>query len=431
MGSSRMTQISMWEATENQRENHERLEGDQHCDVVIIGGGYSGLSTSYHLQERDYKTIVLEKDRVGDGASGRNGGEVLTGYLGSMEYWAKKKGLDAAKEMWQLSLDSIDLIESIIKKHDISCDFIRNGDFYAAYKPSHLEGMKRDQEYMARELGYEEIKIVEKNNLQDELNTSFYHGGRIDRKSAHFHPLNYALGLAEAVSKLGARIYENSEALNIVKNGKGKMIVTTKEGKVFADHVVIVTNAYSGDLNKTIKKSVVPIESIMISTETLPEELMNDVIRNDRAVSDSKELLYYFRRTADNRMAFGGSGRTSSKRDQHNLYNNLQAGMVNVFPQLKGAKIEYRWSGKVGFTKDMLPYIGRLEDGSHYAFGYGGHGAAMSSLMGKLIAENIINESDAHNPLRVEKLRPIPFHSQHSTGVGVIKIYKQFQDRYL
>ena len=117
-----MDLISMWEATANQREKYEKLEGDQHCDVVIIGGGYSGLSTSYHLQEQDYKTIVLEKDRVGDGASGRNGGEVLTGYLGTMEYWAKKKGLEAAKEMWKLSLSSIDLIENIIKKHDIACD---------------------------------------------------------------------------------------------------------------------------------------------------------------------------------------------------------------------------------------------------------------------------------------------------------------------
>lgn len=426
-----MDLLSMWEATANQRPNYEMLQGDQYCDVVIIGGGYSGLSTSYHLQEKNYKTIVLEKGKVGSGASGRNGGEVLTGYLGSMENWAEKKGLEAAKEMWQMSLNSIDLIEDIIQKNNISCDFKRNGDFYAAYKPSHLEAMKRDQEFMARELDYHEIKIIEKENIRDEMNTTFYQGGRVDAKSAHFHPLNYVLGLAKAAEKLGAEIYEQSEALNIVDNGQGKKVINTRHGRVFADHVVIVTNAYSGNLNKTIQKSVVPIESIMISTEPLQEALLENLIKNDRAVADSKELLFYFRRTADNRLAFGGSGRSSSKSDQNRLYDNLRLGMVNVFPQLADARIEYRWSGKVAFTKDMLPYIGQLEDGTHYAFGYGGHGAAMSSLLGKLIAENIMNEGEWDNPLKVEKLKPIPFHSQNAKGVGIIKYYKQFQDRIL
>lgn len=425
-----MDLITMWEATANKRKKYDKLEGDQHCDVVVIGGGYSGLSTAYHLQENNYSTIVLEKDQIGAAASGRNGGEVLTGYLGTMENWAQKKGLEAAKQMWEMSISSIDLIESIIDKHNISCDFKRNGDLYAAHKASHLEGMKRDQEFMARELDYHEIEIIEKEEMQHEMNTDFYQGGRIDKNSAHFHPLNYALGLGAAAEGLGAKIYEQSEAINITNDGKGKKVVNTRHGRVFANHVVIVTNAYSGDLNQTIKKSVVPIESIMISTEVLDEALIKDLIKNDRAVSDSKELLFYFRRTADNRLAFGGSGRSSSKSDQNRLYDNLHKGMLSVFPQLDEARIEYQWSGKVGFTKDMLPYIGQLEDGTHYAFGYGGHGAAMSSLLGKLIAENIMNEDDQDNPLRIEKLRPIPFHSQNAKGIGMIKFYKQFQDKF-
>lgn len=425
-----MDLITMWEATANKRRKYEQLEGDQHCDVVIIGGGYSGLSTSYHLQEQNYSTIVLEQNQIGSAASGRNGGQVLTGYLGTMEKWAKKKGLEAAKEMWDLSISSIDLIEHIINENQISCDFRRNGDFYAAHKASHLEGMKRDQEFMVRELDYHKIDIVEKENMQDEMNTTFYEGGRVDKSSAHFHPLNYALGLGGAAEKLGAKIYENSEALNISNDGKGKKVINTRYGRVFADHVVIVTNAYSGNLNQTIKKSVVPIESIMISTEVLDEELLKNLIKNDRAISDSKELLFYFRRTADNRLAFGGSGRSSSKSDQNRLYDSLHKGMLSVFPQLNEARIEYQWSGKVGFTKSMLPYIGQLEDGTHYAFGYGGHGAAMSSMLGKLIAENIVNEGDANNPLKIQRLRPIPFHSQNVKGIGMIKFYKQFQDKF-
>lgn len=426
-----MDLLTMWEATANERTKYQQLQGDQYCDVVIIGGGYSGLSTSYHLQEKGYQTIVLEKNRIGGAASGRNGGEVLTGYLGSMESLAKKKGLEAAKLMWGISLNSIDLIESIIDKNEISCDFKRNGDFYAAHKVSHLDAMKRDQEFMAQALNYNGITIIEKENLQDEMNTTFYQGGRIDANSAHFHPLNYALGLGKATEKLGAKIHEYSEAVNIVKDGKGKTVVNTRYGRVFADHIVIVTNAYSGNLNQTIKKSIVPIESIMISTEPLPEKVVQELIKHDRAVSDSKELLFYFRRTADNRLAFGGSGRSSSKADQTRLYDNLHKGMLGVFPQLQEARIHYQWSGKVGFTKSMLPYIGQLEDGTHYAFGYGGHGAAMSSMLGKLLAENIMNEHSLDNPLSIKKLRPIPFHSQNSKGIGLIKVYKQFQDRFL
>ncbi|HEY9576568.1 MAG TPA: FAD-binding oxidoreductase, partial [Pseudobacillus sp.] len=197
-----MDPLSVWEATANERPDRPSLKGEQHCDVAIIGGGFTGLSTSYHLQEKDCKTIVLEKDRVGSGASGRNGGEVLTGYVGTMESIAKKKGLEAARQMWQLSLESIDLVENIIKKHDISCAFKRNGDIRPAYKLSHLDGLKREQEFMAESLNFHEIKIVEKAELHTELNTSFYHGGRVNEKSAHFHPLNYTLGLAEAAEKM-------------------------------------------------------------------------------------------------------------------------------------------------------------------------------------------------------------------------------------
>ncbi|MFD1705580.1 NAD(P)/FAD-dependent oxidoreductase [Siminovitchia sediminis] len=422
-----MKPLSMWEATSNHRKDRPHLQGDTHCDVVIIGGGYTGLSAAYHLQKKNVKAIIVEKWQAGQGASGRNGGEVLTGYIGSMEAWEKKKGLESAKMMWQLSLDSIHLIEDIINKHQIRCDFKRNGDLFAAYKPGHMDALKRDQEYMARVMNYHDIKIVEKEDLPSEMNTSFYQGGRIDYGSAHFHPLNYALGLAEAVEEMGGIIYENSPAIKIERNS-GKVTVTTPEGRVIADELVIATNGYADDVNPTIKKSVIPIESIMISTEPLPEELAEDIIKNDRAIHDTKRLLYYFRRTSDHRLAFGGSGRASSKRDQKNLFHQLHQGMLKVFPQLKGVRVEYQWGGKVGFTKEMIPYMGRLEDGTYFGFGYCGHGAAMSSLFGKMIADHITNEGLEDNPLMIDQLKPIPFHSHHAKAVGILKFYKKLQD---
>ncbi|MBO1002144.1 NAD(P)/FAD-dependent oxidoreductase [Pseudogracilibacillus auburnensis] len=419
---------SMWERTANKRPSYPRLTGDHHCDIVVIGAGFTGLSTAYHLQQHHMNTIVLEHDRVGSGASGRNGGEVLTGYLGNMEDYVETKGLPVAQEMWQLSLDAIDLIEHIITKNNIHCDFTRSGHFHAAYKKSHLNEMKKNQAFMARHFDYHPIKIVEKKDLPTELNTPFYHGGAIDEKSAHFHPLNYTLGLAEAVTKLRGNIFEESSALKIKWKSTNKVIVSTSNGRVIAKKVVMATNAYAGDIHKRIKKSIVPVESIMISTEPLTEKMMTDIIKKDRAVFDSKHLLYYFRRTADHRLAFGGSGRASSKRDLKRIYQNLHKGMLKVFPQLHEAKIEYRWGGKVGFTKTFLPYVGQLKDGTYFAFGYGGHGAAMATMLGKVIADAIFTETDINNPLKIKKLKPIAFHSQHAKGVGIMKLYKQFQD---
>ncbi|GIN22359.1 MAG TPA: FAD-binding oxidoreductase [Bacillus bacterium] len=425
-----MDSLSMWEATAGERKSRPTLQGEQHCDIVIIGGGFSGLSTSYHLQKMGYRTIVLEKNTVGYGASGRNGGELLTGYHGTMESFAQKKGFETAKKMWELSLDSIDLVENITKENGISCDLVRKGDIRPAYKVSHLEKFKRDQEYLAEKFNFHEISIIDRSEMKTELNTDFYHGARINERGAHFHPLKFVLGLADVVEGLGGSIFENSEAVKVKRDSADKVTVTTPNGRVIADEVVIVTNAYAGNLDNTLKKSVIPVESIMIATEPLTEELIQELIPKNRAVSDSKNLLYYFRRTGDNRMAFGGSGRALGKRAQRKLFDNLREGMTTVFPQLKDARVEYRWGGKVGFTQDFLPYIGQLEDGTYFAFGYCGKGAAMAVMAGKVLAETIHHPDQVNNPLKKESLRPIPFHSQHAKGVGLMKFYMAFQDKY-
>nr|WP_275695579.1 FAD-binding oxidoreductase [Fredinandcohnia sp. SECRCQ15] len=416
----------MWEATANSNNGRPQLQGNQECDVVIIGGGFTGLSTAYHLQQKNVRTIVLEKNYIGSGASGRNGGQILTGFIDSMSSLAKKKGLQTARQMLQMSLDSIDLIEKIIQENDISCSFQRSGHLYAAYKPTHLEWLKKEQEELERDFNYR-VQVINKGAMQAELKSDFYHGGCIDENSASYHPFNYVLGLADTVEKCGGTVYENSEAIRMTKDKNQKIIIETSTGKIVADHVVIVTNAYSGDLHKTIARSVIPVESIMIATEQLPDELVSSLIPKERAVFDTKHMLYYFRRTPDNRIAFGGSGR-SIKNDTTRLFDNLQKGMNTVFPELKNHKVEYCWSGKVGFTREMLPYIGQLEDGTHFAFGYAGHGAAMSTLMGKLLAENILQENQGDNPFEKNDLKPIPFYSQHGKAVGLMKYYFKVKD---
>lgn len=422
-----MNSMSVWEATANERPKRPVLQGEKTCDVVIVGGGFTGLSVAYHLQQRNVDTVVLEKGVVGGGASGRNGGEVLIGYVESMRSLAKKYGRDAARQMFQMSLDSIDLIERIIQEEDIACDFQRNGNLLAAYKPSHLDDLKREQQFLYEAYQFES-KIVEKEDLHTELDSSFYHGAFVDERSAIFHPLNYCLGLARAVERRGGTIYEHSQATKIERVSPDKVIVETKNGRVVAQQVGLFVNAYTTGLHDVIDRAIVPVESIVLATEPLPHALCQQLIKHNRAASDTKRLLYYFRRTADNRMVFGGSGRTASKRDARTLFDKLREGMVNVFPALKDAKVEYKWSGKVGFTFERIPYIGQLEDGTHFAFGYAGHGAAMSTLLGKLVALNMLNEGDRHNPLDRSRLKPIPFHSQHARAVGIMKYYFKFLD---
>ncbi|MBM7634166.1 NAD(P)/FAD-dependent oxidoreductase [Geomicrobium sediminis] len=422
-----METLSMWEATSTQRLHRTSLDQDVSTDVVIIGAGYTGLSTAYHLQKQGIQTVVLEQSYVGSGASGRNGGEVLTGYHGSMKHWMEKKGEQAAKEMFQLSLDAINLVEQIIREQNIQCDFKRNGDFYAAYKEADLDAMKAEQEVLHKHFDHT-VEIVERNELRNELATSFYVGGRVDPKSAHFHPFNYAVGLAKAVEGHGGTIFERTEALAI-KRSKQQVVIKTEKGTVTAKELVIATNGYAGPLHKTIQRSVVPVESIMIATEPLPEKLVEKLIVHDRAVADSKNLLYYFRRTADNRLAFGGSGRSSSKRDQKRLFENLHKGMLTVFPQLYDRKIAFEWGGKVAFTTEKLPYIGQLDDGTYYAFGYAGHGAAMSSMLGKQLAEAIYSHTPVSIPLAKRQLQTIPFHQHYQKGISLMKFYYKHQDR--
>lgn len=424
-----MDLVSMWEATSNNAKRREALKGKQTCDVTIIGAGFTGLSTALHLQEKGYQTIVLDSERVGFGASGRNGGELIPGPSGTtMRGLAEKVGIERAQQIWDITVEAIDLTENIIQKYEIDCDFVRNGDLRPAYKPSHLDSMKKDAEFIAAKFNYDKIEIIEKHDLVNELDTDFYHGVRLNLTGAHYHPLNYCLGLADAIERLQGKIYEKSKAISIEKNSKGKFVVNTKEGQVESEHVVIATNAYSGDLNQKIKRSVVPVESIMIATEPLDENFAKSLIKNNRAVSDSKNLLYYFRLTSDHRLAFGGSGRSSTSSGLSKMYRKLYEGMLKVFPQLKPYRIEYMWGGKVGFTQAMLPYIGVLENGIHFGIGYGGRGASLATMFGKILAEMIAGEKNINNPFQVKQLKEIPFHSQHTKAVGIIKYYKQLQD---
>ncbi|RST77290.1 FAD-binding oxidoreductase [Siminovitchia acidinfaciens] len=414
---------SYWAASFRQTQKRAELSGEKHTDVAIIGAGFTGLSSSYFLQKSGYQTIVLDQGPVGGGASGRNGSLMLVGYKHSLVNIANRFGVETAKEMLQISLDGIELVKSITQEHNIECELENNGSFYAAFKPAHFENLKREQEFMTEKLNYENT-VVEANDIKQELDTNLYHGGLVDPNSYHFHPLKYAVGLGELVESVGGAIYENSKVISIDKKNQ-MFYLTTPNGKVVAKELVIATNGYTTSITKQLARSIIPMNSNMIATEPLDETIAKKLIPKKRGAFDTKNLLYYFRLSSDNRLLFGS--RIAGPQNDI-LYEKLRQGMLNVFPQLKESKIDYKWGGKLAVTRSMFPHVGKMEDGAHFALGYSGHGVSLSTLMGQIIAENIAASDREKCSLEKLPLKEIPFLNQRGLILNLATNYFRLKD---
>jgi gamma-glutamylputrescine oxidase len=416
---------SYWSKTSNPQPKRKSVVGEIQADVAIIGAGFTGLATAYFLQKLGYKAVVLDEYCVGWGGSGRNGSLMLVGYKHSLVHIAKKYGVEAAKEMLHMSLDGINLVKKIVNEHQIDCDLTNKGSFCAAFKPSHLEGLKKEQEFMMKHLDYENY-IVEAKDSRQEVNSPLYHGGLIDPNSHYFHPLNYAIGLADAVEAVGGQIYESSKAISI-KHTQNEVIISTSEGTVKAKEVVVATNGYTSSLVNKLHKSVIPVGSFMIATKQLEKSLAESLIPNRRGLFDTKKWLYYFRLSQDNRLLFGGRVDFRAK-ENTDLFNTLRGNMLEVFPQLQNVEIEYKWGGKLALTMDLFPHIGKTDDGVHFALGYSGHGVSLSTLMGKLIAMNIHQKERNLTKLEKLPLKEVPLHNQRVVVLSLIGSYFRFLD---
>jgi len=414
----RMDTLSLWKATENTHQGEETFEGNAEVDVVIIGAGFTGLSSAYHLQKLGKSTIVLEQETVGYGASGRNGGMVLPGYKPTMQELAKKYGLAEAKQLNDLSLLSVELVKGIIEEHEISCDFRKTGHIVAAYKAKHFEELQHESMFLNEKFDYH-TTVLDRSQLHEEIDSAHYHGCLVDESSYSFHPLNYALGLAEAAKAAGAQIFEHSKALSIVYGGNGVKVATAK-GVVRANEIIVATDGYSGKIIDELNKGVLPISARIIATEQLPEELLNTVIPKDRMVFDTSNFLYYFRRTPDNRIVFGGGDIRPNLDDR--IYDRVYDAMVTSMPKLAGSKIDYRWGGFIGVTRDTFPIIGRSKEGAYFATGYSGHGASLTTLFGKLLAQWIVTGDAGGYRFEKEPLKTLPFYNQKTMLVNLAHV---------
>ncbi len=378
-------------ATANSHPGYPRLQGRRRADVCVIGAGYTGLSAALHLAERGFDVTVLEANRVGWGASGRNGGQVDSGFAPGMTRTVKLVGIDHAGQLWHLAEEAKALVAERVARHRIDCD-LRPGNFYAAAKRRHLAELGAEHDLLREQFGYREVALIDREETRARLGTDRFAGAMHDRAAGHLHPLNYALGLAEAAVAAGARLFEGAPARAI--EGGAKPVVATDGGAVRADHVIIATNAYLGDLVAPIGRRIMPVTTYILATEPLGRDRAAALIPGGEAVSDSNFVLDYFRLAADTRMLFGGRASYPGGVSQPNLAQLMRRRMLATYPDLADLRIAHVWGGHVAITRNRLPDLGRLDGPVYYAQGYSGHGVALAGLAGKLVAEAVAGTAE-------------------------------------
>ena len=359
-------------------------------DVAVIGAGFTGLSAARTLAQRGAKVAVLESETIGWGASSRNGGMVLTGMKLGVNKLISMYGRERTQRMYAASLASLDCVEQIVREEKIDCDFARCGHLEVACKQKHFDDYAQQAEVIAREFNHR-LRVVQRHELSTEIGSTIYYGGMVDEVSAGCNPARYVAGLARAAMKAGAHIYEHARAKSIVRDSRqGEMgwKLETSRGPLWAHEVFIGTSGYTGRATPTLQKKLIPIGSFIITTEVLPEALARELSPRNRMIYDSKNFLYYYRLTPDRRMLFGGRAAFFPETDQtvRQSAGILRRGMIDVYPQLSDAKIEYVWGGTLDFAFDIMPHAGQI-NGMYYAVGYAGHGVAMATYQGQKIAE--------------------------------------------
>ena len=394
---------SYYQATANSSITCPSLPGDVEADVVVIGAGFTGLSAALELAEAGYKVVVLEAETIGFGATGRNGGQICTGFSPGQARLEAQLGKADALRCFEIAEEAKRLIETRIADYDIDCD-LKWGYLHCAVKPGQDKMLREWRDEMDG-LGYKGCTVVSKEELGQKLGTSRYHGALREARAGHFHPLNYCLGLAAAAQKAGAVIYEHSRVLDL-DTGSAPW-ARTAAGKVTVKFMVIGGNAYLGKTVKALYGRVMPVSSFIVTTEPLGEELARSLIRDDEAVADTNFILDYFRRTADNRLLFGG-GANYSTLEPADVGAFMKARMVKVFPQLRDVKISHAWGGFIAITSNRLPDCGRLSPTTYYAHGYSGQGVALAGMYGKLMADAIRGTAEKFDLLSRVKHLPFP-----------------------
>ena len=407
--------LSYYQTTARAAPAAPPLAGDARTGICIVGGGLTGISTALHLAERGTDCLLLEGGALGDGASGRNGGQVGTGLNWSQDRLEAKLGAGWAAALWRLTEDAKAMVRDRVARHGIACD-LRHGVAHLAHRRRLVDDYRRTADHLQDRYGYRDIRFVDAAEAAAISGSTAYFGGTLDMGAMHLHPLNLLLGLADAAAATGARLHARTPALAVERVAGGGFAVRTPDGQVRAERLVVACNGYRGRFLPEIGGRILPIDNFILATAPLPPDLLPPVLPAGHAVADSRYAVNYFRRTADDRLLFGG-GENAGGPQPADLKQFVARRMWPVFPQLRDLAIDHAWAGTLAITASRLPEFGRTADGIYYAHGYSGHGLALSLLAGRLLAEAAGGgsgggdgpETDGSDWDRLARLEHLPF----------------------
>lgn len=396
---------SYYAATVNQQLDCQPLKGAQSADICVVGGGFTGISTALHLVERGYKVAVVEANKVGWGASGRNGGQMIGGISGE-ERLAKPLGEEGERILWDMRWAGHQIIRDRVSTYNIDCD-LKSGYADVAIKPRHVRALEDEYEYLQKNNFPHEYSLLSKQETQDLLGTSAYMGALVNMGNGHLHPLNLCRGEAKAAMSLGATIYEQSPVLKIERGTKAKVV--TEHGSVTADNVVIAGNAYHF-IERKLRGRLFPVNSFIVASEPLSDDLVRQINPRDLAVCDPNYILTYFRLSADKRLLFGGRF-TYFGSDPEVIKKNLTPRLLKIWPQLANTKFDFGWGGTIGVTANRVPQMGKLAPNIFYSQGYSGHGVNVTHLAGQIMAEAVGGTMERYDIFA--NIKPLTIPGQH------------------
>jgi gamma-glutamylputrescine oxidase len=366
------------------------LRGEGVCDVAVLGGGIAGCSAALHLAKRGYKVALLEARRIGYGASGRSGGQTIFGLAASQQKLEREVGRDDARRLFDLSIEALELTQSLIQEYAIDCDY-RPNHVHVAVKPRHVRELTQWAAELRADYGYSSVQLLDRDELQGHVHSDRYLGGLLDPRSGHLQPLKYTQGLARAAEAEGAIIHENSEVLRY-EDGR-EVRVHTAEGSVRCAHLILCGNAYIGAVAPTLSRRILGVGTYIIATEPLGEGRARSLLPSNAAVADINWILDYFRRSQDHRLLFGGRVSYSSVQPPR-LAESMRQRMVRVFPTLSDVKVANAWGGYLDITMSRAPDFGRLAPNVYYLQGFSGHGVALAGLAGELASQAIAGTAE-------------------------------------
>ncbi|MFD1198018.1 NAD(P)/FAD-dependent oxidoreductase [Brucella gallinifaecis] len=419
---------SLWQATAVERPQFSTVAGGDQYDVAIIGGGYTGLSTARYLARKGLSVIVLEASRIGWGASGRNGGVVSAKFRLAYRDIANRFGIDVARRMHNISIEAVEHVGEMVSDYSIEgANYHATGSLRCAHNQVSFDAIKAECAWLNEALGDTACSMQSAEQVAYETGSDDFFGGMLNTHGGVIHPLNFVLGLARGVQSDGISICENTPVMSINRQSN-IVIVETQNAAIRAKTVVIATNSYSDLTGATtpVKKTIIPFRSAMIATQQLTGTAGEKLLKNGRSYTETRRMMRWFRKSGD-RLIYGGRG-AFGKTDSEAAFAALQKAMVKQFPELQSVQVTHRWSGLVAMTLDSLPHVGRLNDRIIYALGYNGTGVAMSSYIGKHLAEIVTGNRVDLGLLTQLPLTQIPFYGLHAPAVRMVAGWYQFLD---